>query len=460
MNSNETMSPRIRFLGAAGTVTGSRYLLTLGNHRVLVDCGLFQGLKELRLKNWDRFPIDPASIDAIVLTHAHIDHSGYIPRLIKEGFRGKVYCTPATLALCRILLPDTGFLQEEEAEYLNRRRLSKHRPALPLFTKEDAEAAVASFTARDFNEEFEVAPGIRVKFHYSGHILGAAQALFKIGGQTVGFSGDLGRSGDPIFLPPAPLPELDFLIIESTYGNRKHEDSNPLDSLARVIEEAASTKGVVLIPAFAVGRAQTLMYFLYQLRKAGRIPDIPMYLNSPMATTVTDLFCEFKPLHRLTERECVGTCEIVRYVRSVEESKALNEEHGPMVIISASGMATGGRILHHLKAFAPDPKNTILLAGFQAAGTRGRAIQDGALELKIHRELVPVRARVRLIENLSAHADASEIVKWIADSKVRPKKIFVTHGEPVSAKALGETLETRLGLKTVVPIQDQEFILE
>lgn len=460
MNGNFQMAPQIRFLGAAGSVTGSRYLLTYQSRHILVDCGLFLGLKELRLKNWDRFPIDPKSIDAIVLTHAHIDHSGYIPRLIKEGFKGKVYCTRGTLALCRILLPDTGYLQQEEADYLNRKRLSKHTPALPLFNREEAEKALDYFAPKEFDHEFEVVPDLSVKFIYGGHILGAAQAIIKVGGRTIGFSGDLGRLHDPIFYPPAKPRDLDYLVVESTYGNRRHESSDPMDELGRIVREAYEKKGVVLIPAFTVGRAQTLMYFLYELKKKDLIPNIPIYLNSPMATNVTDLLCEFMLLHKLNEKQCDETCDIVHYIKSVEESKALNQKKGPMLIISASGMATGGRILHHLKAFATDPKNYVVLAGFQAKGTRGRQIQDGTKEIKIFRELIPVHAQVRVLSNLSAHADYEEILSWIKDSKINPKKVFITHGEPEAAAALREKLESDLNLNCQIPAQGQEFALE
>lgn len=460
MNDRLQLAPRLRFLGAAGTVTGSKYLLTHRSHQILIDCGLFQGLKELRLKNWDRFPVDPKSIDAIVLTHAHIDHSGYIPRLIKEGFKGKVYCRRATLALCRILLPDTGYLQEEEAEYLNRKRLSKHSPALPLFDKEEAERALEYFSPKEFDQEFEAVPGLRVRFIYAGHILGAAQAVITAGNRTIGFSGDLGRLNDPIFYQPASPPSLDYLVVESTYGNRRHEPSDPMEALGQIIREAYEKRGVVLIPAFTVGRAQALMYFLSELKKKDRIPNIPMYLNSPMATNVTNLLCEFMSLHKLNQQQCDETCDVVHYVRSAEESRALNEKKGPMLIISASGMATGGRILHHLKAFAPGPSNYIVLAGFQAKGTRGRQIQDGENEIKIHREFISVRAQVKVLNNLSAHADSEEILSWLRTSKIRPRTVFVTHGEPDAAAALREKINGELDFNCQIPAQDQEFALE
>ena len=321
-----SQAPRIRFLGAAGTVTGSKYLLTFNQRKILIDCGLFQGLKELRLKNWDRFPIDPKTIDAILLTHAHIDHSGYIPRLIKEGFRGKIYCTQATFDLCQILLPDTGHIQQEEAEYLARKKISKHNPPLPLFTVEDAKEALAYFETKNFDEEFEVIPELFSTFKYVGHILGAASCLVQAGPIKIAFSGDVGRWNDPIFRNPTPLPPVDYLIVESTYGNKKHEASDPLVDLEEIINKAVPSRGVILIPAFAVGRAQSLMYFLSQLEKAKRIPSIPMYLNSPMATNVTKKFCEFKVLHKLSELECQEMFAGFHFIKTVEESTALNEK--------------------------------------------------------------------------------------------------------------------------------------
>jgi len=450
---------QLRFLGAAQTVTGSKYLLTFEGKNILIDCGLFQGLKELRLKNWESFSVDSKTIDAILLTHAHIDHSGYIPRLIKEGFRGPVLCTEATLELCRILLPDTGYLQEEDAEYLNRKKLSKHTPALPLFTKREAEASLEQFRSKPFDKEFEVTPGVRVRFLHSGHILGSAIVVVHAGNTKIAFSGDLGRQDDPILRAPLPIPEVDYLVVESTYGNRKHGPSDPAADLERVIKDTFKRRGVVLIPAFTVGRAQTLMYHLSVLKKEGRIPDVPTYLNSPMASNVTGIFCDFKSLHKLSDQQCRETCEVVRYVKDVTESKALNERKGPMVIISASGMATGGRILHHLKAFAPDPKNHILLAGFQAAGTRGRQIQDGAKEIKIFREFVPVRAQVDILENMSAHADYIEIIQWLEKSNVHPKKVFITHGEMEAAEALKGHITNRFQWQCEIPRQDQVYNL-
>ncbi len=451
---------RIRFLGAAGTVTGSKYLLTNDNTNILVDCGLFQGLKELRLKNWDRFPIDPKKINAIVLTHAHIDHSGYIPRLIKEGFRGKIFCTQATFALCQILLPDAGYLQEEEADWLNRKHFSKHKPALPLFSKDEAEKSLEQFVTKSFDDSFEITDGISATFKYAGHILGAASVIINTGLTQIAFSGDLGRKDDSILYPPVILPKVDYLIVESTYGNRQHEPTDPIQDLEIIINEALQKKGVVLIPAFAVGRAQSIMHHLAVLKKSGRIPHVPMYLNSPMATKVTDLFCEYKTLHKLSVQQCEEMSDAVEYVKTVEESKALNERKGPMIIISASGMATGGRIVHHLKAFVSNPTTTVVLAGFQAAGTRGRSLQDGAKEIKIHGELVPVNATIRVLDNISAHADYVEILDWLSQSKISPRKVFITHGEVEAAHKMKEHINKKFNWSCEVPKPDQEFMLD
>ncbi len=460
MSGSQADQFRLGFLGAAGTVTGSKYLLANDKQKILIDCGLFQGLKELRLKNWDQFPIEPKFINAIVLTHAHLDHSGYIPRLVKEGFRGKIFCTPATFALCRILLTDAGYLQEEEAEWLNRKKFSKHSPALPLFTKKDAEISFEQFVPINFDEPFEVTEGVRATFKYAGHILGAAIVVVEARAIKIAFSGDVGRANDPILHAPALLPAIDYLVVESTYGNRQHDAVDPVQELETVINEALQKKGVILIPSFAVGRAQSLMYYLSILKKAGRIPNVPMYLNSPMALNATDLFCKFKSLHKLSDEQCKDLCETVQYVKTVDESKALNERKGPMIIISASGMATGGRIVHHLKAFVSNPSTTVVLTGFQAAGTRGRALQDGAKELKIHGEFIPVLADIRVLKNSSAHADYIEILDWLSKSKINPQKVFVTHGEVDAALKMSEHIRDRFHWVCEVPKQDQEFALE
>lgn len=449
----------LQFLGATGTVTGSKYLITSGEINVLVDCGMFQGLKSLRLQNWEDFPIKPSQINAIILTHAHIDHSGYIPRLIKNGFKGKIYATAATQDLCEILLPDAGYLAEEEAAYLNKHRRSKHDPALPLFTMEEAQQALKYFEPIHFNQRKTLTDSIHFEFRYAGHILGAASVLLEIEGKKVFFTGDIGRSHDPVFFAPQIIPHVDFLITESTYGDRRHGSNDILSDLEKIIKSAVKNHGVIIIPSFAVGRAQELMYYLWKLKKLKRLPHIPMYLNSPMATNVNDLFIKYHQLHRLSRIESEELCNIVEYVQSVEQSKKLNEKKGPMLIISASGMLTGGRVLHHIKQFGPEQRNTILLAGFQAAGTRGEALQNHAPEIKIHGEYIPIRAQVKVLENMSAHADYQEILDWFSKSKIKPKKVFITHGEPSAADALRRRIGEHLQWDCLIPEQSKKVNL-
>jgi metallo-beta-lactamase family protein len=444
-------SMRLRFLGAAGTVTGSRYLLESGAGSMLVDCGLFQGYKALRLRNWDKFPVAAATIGCVLLTHAHIDHSGYLPRLAKMGFRGRIHCTHATADLCRILLPDSGRLQEEEAQFANRRGFSKHKPALPLYTEDDARAVLEQLEPHPFDRAFAPAPGIEARFSPAGHILGAASVHVSWLGSSVLFSGDLGRSRDLVMNPPADPPPARYVVVESTYGDRLHEDGDPLGEVGAAITRATRRGGVVVVPAFAVGRAQTLMYIMHLLKARKLIPDIPVFLNSPMAANVTGTFRRHRGEHRLGDAECDAMCAAATVVNTVEQSKALNERRGPMIVISASGMATGGRVLHHLKAFAPDPRNLIMLAGFQAGGTRGGDLAQGATRIKIHGEYVPVRAEVVNIEMLSAHADYREVVGWLAKVKPAPVECFVTHGEPSSADALRKHIAETLGWRCRAP---------
>lgn len=445
------MNASLRFLGAAGTVTGSRYLLESASGGLLVDCGLFQGYKTLRLKNWDRFPADVSTIKAVVLTHAHIDHSGYLPRLAKLGFRGPIHCTEATAELCRILLPDSGRLQEEEAAFANRKGFSKHKPALPLYTEDDAREVLKQLTPHPFGKPFNAGAGFEASFSPAGHILGAASVHVRWASSSILFSGDLGRSVDLVMKPPEPPPAATYLVVESTYGDRLHGTADPLDAIAPAISRAIERGGVVVIPAFAVGRAQTLMYAMHLLKAASRIPEVPVYLNSPMASNVTGIFHRHRGEHRLSPEQCDEMCNAAKVVNTVEESKALNMRRGPMVIISASGMATGGRVLHHLKAFAPDERNMIMLAGFQAAGTRGGALAQGASEIKIHGEYVPVRAEVVNIDMLSAHADYSEILQWMARMPTQPRETFVTHGEPASADAMRRRIAEKLRWECTVP---------
>lgn len=450
---------RITFLGAAGTVTGSKYLLEHDGHRVLVDCGLFQGLKQLRLRNWDPFPLAAGKIDAVVLTHAHIDHSGYLPALARQGFHGPVHATHATRDLCALLLPDSGHLQEEDALYANRHGFSKHHPALPLYTEEQGRKALRLFRPCGFAEGFEPIPGVKMRFSLAGHILGAASVHVAWSGGSMLFSGDLGRDDDILMRPPEPPPAADFVVIESTYGDRMHEENDPATALAEVINRTAARGGIVVIPAFAVGRAQALLYLVAVLKRDRRIPDLPVFLNSPMAADTTEIYHRHRAEHRLDAEQCRAMCTAARVVNSVEESEKLNALRVPAVIISASGMATGGRVVHHLKAFAPDHRNTILLAGYQAAGTRGAALVGGAREVKIHGEYVPVRAEVASLGSISAHADRNELLAWIGRLPRAPQRVFVTHGEPVAADRLRLAIEEKFHWSTAVPEHRQSVEL-
>ncbi|MGE5540514.1 MAG: MBL fold metallo-hydrolase RNA specificity domain-containing protein [Gemmatimonas sp.] len=442
---------QITFLGGVGTVTGSKYLVEAGGRRILVDCGLFQGLKQLRLRNWEPLPVDPATVDAVVLTHAHLDHSGYLPLLVRNGFKGHVLCTAATADLCAILLPDAGHLEERDAESANRHGYSKHHPALPLFTEADARAVLPRLSPLTWDTAHDLGGGLTLTFRYAGHILGAAMALLSWRGSSVLFSGDVGRPHDPIMRAPASIGAVDYLVVESTYGDRTHNGDDPEARLADVIIRTSKRGGTVVIPAFAVGRAQAILYHLFQLRKTKRIPDLPIFLDSPMAIDAGDIFHKHRRDHRLSEAECHAVCGVARATRSVEESKAIDRNPVPSIVISASGMATGGRVLHHLKVFAPDDRNAIVFTGFQAAGTRGAAMLAGASELKIHGAYVPVRAEVVNLGMLSAHADANEIMAWLRTASAAPRMTFVTHGEPTAADTLRHRIEEELGWATRVP---------
>lgn len=434
---------RLTFLGGTGTVTGSKYLLEHEGRLLLVDAGLYQGLKQLRLRNWEGLPVAASTIDAIVLTHAHLDHSGFIPRLVQLGFHGRVHATGATRDLCALILPDSGRLLQEEADYANRHGFSKHDPALPLYTERDARAALQQFTEQAFGAAFEPIPGVRVRLARAGHLLGAASVRVEWDDRSILFSGDLGRSNDLLMLPPEPPDAADTVVIESTYGDRAHATVDPLTELATVISRTAARGGVVVIPSFAVGRAQALLYALHLLRKEHRIPDLPAFLNSPMAADATRIYQQHRTEHRLSAEQCEAMGRAARIVNSVEESKRLNSMRYPAVIVSARGMASGGRVLHHLKAFAPDARNSIVFAGFQAAGTRGAAMVGGARTVKIHGQPVPIRAEVAQLDAMSAHADRGELLAWIGALQVAPRQVFVTHGEPVAADALRQAIEER-----------------
>lgn len=450
---------KLQFLGAAGTVTGSKYLVESDGKRILIDCGLFQGLKELRLRNRASFPVPPSSIHAAVLTHAHLDHTGYLPLLVKNGFRGPIYSTPGTKDLARILLADSGKIQEEEAEYANRKGFSKHKPALPLYTQQDAENCMSSFVTKDYEEDFSVTDTLKVRFSHSGHILGSALVKLWNQKESILFTGDLGRKDNPILCPVARVEQTDYLVVESTYGDKTHPASDPEDELKEIIQTAYQNKSVILVPAFSVGRSQLLMYYISQLKKKKRIPDIPVYLNSPLSIDATDILCSHQEEHRLDSQGCRELCGAAHYVNSVEDSKKLNLKEGPMLIISANGMATGGRILHHLIAFGPDPNNIILFTGYQAVGTRGDRLLKGEQTVKIHGQQIPIRAQIKVLHNLSAHADSAEILKWLKNFKQAPKMTFVTHGEPESAKALSEKITAELGWICKVPANLEEDTL-
>jgi metallo-beta-lactamase family protein len=464
------MQPTLEFLGAAGTVTGSKFLLQTAGRRVLVDCGLYQGLKELRLRNWERLRVAAASIDHVVLTHAHIDHSGYLPRLCNEGFAGSIHATRATAALLRILLPDSGHLQEEEADYHNRRGTSKHRPALPLYTARDGLRTAERVTPHGYATPFKLLPDVSVSYRRAGHILGAATVTADIEAngwvRRVVFSGDLGRYGAPILRDPEPIGEADYIVVESTYGDRIHDPTPIADQLERVIARAVAREGAIVVPAFAVGRTQELMYHLTMLERVGRIPRLPTYIDSPMAIGATEIYRshpeEFDgELLQLHER---GRSPLewgkFRIARGVAESKAINAVPGPVLIVSASGMATGGRVLHHLTARLPHPRAIVLLVGYQALGTRGRALQDGARSVRIFGVDVPVRAEVHTIDGLSAHADADGIMRWLRTATRVPRRVFVVHGDPAPAAALGERVRRELGWPVSVPAYRERVTLD
>ncbi|KTC86554.1 MBL fold metallo-hydrolase [Legionella brunensis] len=442
---------KLTFLGATGTVTGSKYLLEVENKKILVDCGLFQGFKELRLRNWEPLPIKPSSIDAVVITHAHIDHTGYLPLLVKNGFKGPIYSSKATKELCAILLPDSGYLQEEDAKRANKYGYTKHHPALPLYTQDDAVEAIKQFKIVEYGIPYILAKSCQFSWHQGGHIPGASLIHINYNGLKILFSGDLGRAHDPIMKSPTIMTDTNYLILESTYGNRLHDKTNPEEEIARIVNDTVRHGGTILIPAFAVGRAQNILYYLYHLKQSNRIPDLPIYLDSPMAIDATEILNNNKNEHHLTSAQCYNVCHAATYINTPEESKAISNSLMPKVIISASGMMTGGRILHHLKIIAPNPRNTILITGFQASGTRGEQLLHHAQTIKIHGQLYPVRAKVCVLDNISAHADYEEILLWLKNFNSPPRQVFLTHGEPAASTALKEHIESELSWSCIIP---------
>lgn len=450
---------KLTFLGGAQTVTGSRYLLEAAGKRVLIDCGLFQGTKNLRLRNWEPLPFPAGSLDAVILTHAHIDHCGYLPVLARNGYRGPVYCTPGTAELCGVMLRDSARLQEEDAAFANRHGYSKHHPALPLYTMEDAERALRLIGPRDFDEPMALNDQLGFRLLPAGHILGAASVVLHCGRTVIAFSGDLGRPDDPVVRAPAPPAHADYLIVESTYGDRLHEASNPEDELAKVFARTFARGGIVVMPCFAVGRTQEVLYYIARLKETGRMANVPVYLDSPMAISVTELYRHHLREHRLTLSQLHAIDHAAFMTRTVDESKAIASRHGPMIIIAGSGMATGGRVLHHLNLYAPDPRNTIALVGYQAPGTRGAALEAHAPTIKLHGDYVRVRAEVASISSLSAHADYRETLRWLAGMACPPLRTFITHGEPAAADALRRRIMETLHWECTVPEPGQSVEL-
>ncbi len=455
----------LQFLGAAGTVTGSKHLVRAGGRQLLLDCGMFQGLKDLRLRNWRKPPFDANAIDAVVLSHAHIDHSGGLPLLVRHGFRGPIYCTPASADLLPLLLRDAANLQEEEAEHANRHGYSKHKPALPLYTVQDAEKTLRLVEPQPYGQRFPVTDEFAVLYRHAGHILGSAIVDVQIGKSDplrLVFTGDLGRWNRPILRQPELVPEADVLLMESTYGDRIHA-GDPEAELARIVNEAAQRGGVLLIPAFAVDRTQELLWYLHRLEEAKRIPALPVYVDSPMAIDVTELYArhpeELNPdtAALMQQHHSPLRCAHLHFARTPEESKAINRMEGPLIIISSSGMATGGRVLHHLKLRLPDPRSTVLLVGYQAAGTRGRSLQHGASTVRMHGQDIPVRAQVETLDGLSAHADREEIFRWLAGFQKPPRQTYLVHGETGAAQALAVAIQTWLHWQVAVA-QDGETI--
>jgi metallo-beta-lactamase family protein len=454
------MGVELSFLGAAGTVTGSKYLLTMAQGRLMVDCGLFQGYKALRSRNWEPLPLRPRDLDAVVLTHAHLDHSGYAPLLMRNGFRGTIHSTTATRELCKLLLPDSAHLQEEDASYANRHGFSRHAPALPLYTLADALQALAHFEGHAYGRVFEPLPSVRVVYSRAGHILGAASVRVECEGASVLFSGDLGRPDDILMQAPEPPPGADYLVVESTYGDREHPATDVLQEMLGPVKRTIARGGVVVAPVFAVGRAQAMMLALAQLKSRGDLPNhLPVFLDSPMAINSTGLYKRFAADHRLDAEQAGAMSSGAQYLRTADQSRALAQRHGPMVILAASGMATGGRVLHHLKLYAPHARNLILLTGYQSPGTRGATLAAHAPTVRIHGEDIAVRAEVVQLVSASAHADAAQIEQWLRRMPHAPRRTFITHGEDGPADCMRQRIERNLGWNVTVPRYLDKFSL-
>lgn len=448
---------KLQFLGATGTVTGSKFLLYNASAKYMIDCGLFQGLKELRLRNWAPLPVPVVEINSVILTHAHIDHSGYFPVFVKQGFRGRAYASTSTVELCKILLPDSGFLQEEDAVFATKKGFSKHLPALPLYTYSDAVASLPYLSAIPDGKPFDLGHGIKVRMVEAGHILGArfvhitSQVPYQ---RTILFAGDIGRYDSVINKGPATIKEVDYIVMESTYGDKLHPEENIFDRMEHIIKSTVERGGKVIIPAFAVDRTQEIIYIIKKLQDKKRIPVVPMFLNTPMGISATQIYTKHSNEEGFFKDEMDEnsfTLPNLKMVRTQEESKNLNFMPGPAIIISASGMMTGGRVLHHVKAYGPDPNSTLVLVGYQAAGTRGRAILDGSRSIKIHGQPVPLNCHIELIDSISAHGDYEDILKWLSHFRRKPKAIFLVHGEANSTKALATRIKERFNWNVVIP---------
>jgi metallo-beta-lactamase family protein len=452
--------PFLTFLGATRTVTGSKYLLEVGSQRVLIDCGLFQGLKELRLRNWQPLPVDARSIDAVILTHAHLDHCGYLPRLVAQGFNGRIFCTPGTQDLCSLVLPDSARIHEEDARDANRHHYTRHHPALPLYTSIDAARALTMLQPVGYERPVPVVEGIEVEFLNAGHLLGSAYARVRVSGRTILFGGDLGRYGRPLLPDPTPVASADVLLVESTYGNRLHPPDDNGARLADIVHAAADRGGKLIVPSFAIGRVGEVIYWLRRLEEERRIPILPVYVDSPMAARALQFYAgryhELDPEMRPSGRDLSAfATRRMTTVASPQQSKELVASRIPAIVIAASGMATGGRVLHHLEATLPDPRTIVLFVGFQAAGTRGRSLVDGAATVRMKGKDVPVAARIETLESMSAHADAGEILRWLSGFTQAPGMTYLVHGEPPALDALQGRIAQELGWPVTIPSHEQ-----
>jgi len=446
----------LRFMGAAQTVTGSKFLVQVGNKHILIDCGLFQGLKPLRLLNWEPFPFDPKKIDLVLLTHGHLDHTGYLPRLVKEGFNGKIWGTAPTLELAKLILRDSARIQEEDAETANRENYSKHHPALPLYTLQEVNETIPLMISQGPDHWLIIDKNIHCRFRYNGHILGAVFIELKIGEKVLVFSGDIGRTNDPLLFAPHQPEQADILLIESTYGDRLHAE-NAEEKLAEIVNRTFAKGGTLIVPGFAVERSQLLVYLLYQLRKKGRIPQVPIYFDSPMGTGAMEIFTRFTAWHKLSATECQQVVNEITIIHTLKDTYRLADSRHPKIIVAGSGMATGGRVLTYLARYVGDVTATILLTGYQAEGTRGRALLEGATEIKLFGKYFPVKARIEKIEGVSAHADQQELLDWMNKLEKAPEKVFIVHGEKTSAEALQKKITEQYGYQCEIPYLNQEY---